>query len=149
MMSIRLDDYWMDRDIAFADEITSDIRENAEDLIRRVNLLLPFMHNVDFELNPRTGTLISSGWRPESINRATPGAAAKSKHMTGQAIDLYDPDGDIKAWCYDNQDVLARPEIDLYMEHPSSTKGWTHLQSIPPKSQANLPAHSRRRWFYP
>lgn len=149
MMNIHIEDYWMDREDAFADEITDAIKENAIDLLRRINLLLPFMHNVDFEINPRTGTLVSSGWRPKSVNNATPGAAPKSKHVTGQAIDLYDPDGEIKTWCYENQDILARPEIDLYIEHPSATKGWLHAQSVPPKSQASLPIHQRRRWFYP
>jgi len=142
-------DYWMGRDSRYRADWSEDVKRNADELLRRVNLLLPFMKAVEFEANPETGSLVSSGWRPPAVNAGVPGAAIKSKHMTGQAIDLYDPDGELDAWCWDNQHILARPEIDLYQEHPSATKGWLHLQSVPPKSQAQFPLDARRRWFYP
>lgn len=146
--TIALADYWMGRDRTHPRDLTEAVKSNAFALLQRVNRLLPLMTGVDFELNPRTGTLVSSGWRPPSINATTPGAAPKSLHMTGQAIDLYDPDGDIDDWCMSNQHVLARVDIDLYIEHPSQTKGWCHLQSVPPRSQARFEASLRRRWFY-
>jgi hypothetical protein len=59
--------------------------------------------------------------------------------MTGQAIDLADPDGDLDEWCLEHPDMLEL--YGLWQEHPSATKGWAHLQSVPPKSG--------KRCFYP
>lgn len=59
--------------------------------------------------------------------------------MTGQAVDLYDPDGALDDWCLAHPERLA--EAGLWQEHPAATKGWLHLQSIPPRS--------RNRVFYP
>lgn len=146
---IEFDDYWMGRDSKYRGELTEEIRSHAVDLLARVDRLLDQMTGVDFETHPTTGSIVSSGWRPAAVNAQVPGAAPKSKHMTGQAIDLYDPDGDLKAWCWEHSDVLGRLDIDLYMEHPSMTKGWLHLQTVPPKSQARFPTNARKRWFYP
>lgn len=146
--ALTLQDYWQGREVAFAQELTPAIRRNAEDLLQRVNRLLALMTTVDFERHPRTGSLVTSGWRPAAVNAATPGAAPRSLHMSGQAVDLYDPDGDLDDWCMAHQHLLARLDIDLYLEHPSQTKGWCHLQSAPPKSQARFDVSVRRRWFY-
>jgi hypothetical protein len=125
-----LSDYWMKRDRLFASELTADIVGNAAVLIERVHKLLKvFGEERD----------ITSGWRPPAVNGNTPGAALKSKHMTGQAVDLADPDGDLDEWCLEHQDMLELHK--LWLEHPSATKGWCHLQSIPPKSG--------KRVFYP
>lgn len=148
-MIITLADYWMGRDSRYRGEWTAEVQRHAADLLLRVNAMLTFMHDVEFEAHPETGTVVTSGWRPLQLNARVPGAAHKSLHMMGQAIDLYDPDGDLDEWCWRNQDVLARPDIDLYQEHPGSTKGWLHLQSLPPRSQRHLNPIARKRWFYP
>ncbi len=137
---ITLDDYWMGRDKIFANELTPALRANAEDLLRRVNALL-----AEFGETRQ----VVSGWRPPAVNAAIHGSAVRSKHMTCQAVDLSDPDGDLDEWCMEHQHILARPDIDLYLEHPSATKNWCHLQTVPPKSQAGYPPEQRRRWFYP
>lgn len=124
------DEYWMGRDRLFAADLTTEIVANAAILVERVHKLLK-VFGEDRE--------ITSGWRPAAVNGNTPGAAAKSKHMTGQAIDLADPDGDLDEWCLENPEVLQ--EFELWQEHPSATKGWCHLQSVPPKSG--------KRCFYP
>lgn len=142
-------DYWMGRDSRYRVEWTEDIKLAANDLLIRVNRLLALMTGVDFEVHPVTRSIVSSGWRPPAVNASTPGAAPNSKHMTGHAVDIYDPDGDLKAWCWEHQEALSRLDIDLYMEHPASTKGWLHLQSIPPASQKKFPLNARKRWFYP
>ena len=59
--------------------------------------------------------------------------------MLGQAIDIADPEGDLDQYCIDH--ILVLQKIGLWLEDPSSTKGWTHLQIVPPKSM--------RRVFYP
>jgi hypothetical protein len=104
-------------------------------------------HNVEILLGPVNGLLtesgyhrkVSSGWRPGPYNAKTPNAARFSRHMTGQAVDLEDYDGLLKAWLVDYPQQLDR--WGLWMEHPAATKGWVHLQSVPPAS--------KRRVFYP
>jgi hypothetical protein len=52
--------------------------------------------------------------------------------MTGKACDLYDPDGVIDDWLYTF--LPANPKLGLFMEHPACTKGWAHVQTVPPRS---------------
>ena len=127
---ISMADYFQGRDVTYAAELTDDLRVNAGEIVDRAN-----------ELLERFGEdrSVNSGWRPAAVNAGVPGAALRSKHMTCQAIDLADPEGDLDEWCLDNPHVLA--EIGLWQEHPASTKNWTHVQSIPPKSG--------NRVFYP
>ena len=136
---LRLDDYWMGRNQIYPNALTPEIVRNATHLLRKVNGLIAIMHEVNIDIHPTNRSPISSGWRPPEVNAATPNAATRSKHMTGDAVDLYDPDGEIDGWCMDHLDVLS--EIGLWMEHPAATKGWSHLQQIPPRSG--------RRIFYP
>lgn len=137
--ALRLADYWMGRNETHADDLTAEIVRNATHLLRRVNNLLVLMHDIQIEPHSITGTPIASGWRPPDINAGTKGAAPRSRHMSGNAVDLYDPEGEIDAWCMEHLDFLA--EAGLWLEHPSATKGWCHLQQVPPKSG--------RRVFYP
>jgi hypothetical protein len=140
-MRITLEHYLMDREKVYPDELTPEIRKNAETTVSLVNALLAVLETegVPLEAHPVSQSLVSSGWRPPQINRQVKNAAVRSKHMTGEAIDLYDPDGLIDEY------LLARPEplvaLGLYQEHPSATKGWAHVQIVPPKSG--------RRIFYP
>ena len=131
-------DYWMGRDSKYRGELTGQIRANVDDLMRKVNTLFD-LAGIKLEDSPKSGSPITSGWRPPEVNASTPNAAARSKHMTGQAVDLYDPEGDLDDWCMAHQDRLAA--VGLWLEHPSATKGWCHLQSIPPRSG--------NRVFYP
>lgn len=133
---ITLNDFWMGRDKTHSAELTPDIVRNAEVTVQRANLLLSeFRHDTgDTEIRK-----VNSGWRPAAVNAATPNAALRSKHMTGQAIDISDPEGDLDEWCLSHLEVLER--IGLWLEHPSATKNWCHVQTVPPKSG--------RRFFYP
>ena len=127
---ILLSDYWMGRDKENLSDMTGTILDNASETVNRANLLLRAFGQ------ERT---VNSGWRPPSVNAATPGSALKSKHLTGQAIDLADPEGDLDEWCFDHPETLE--QIGLWQEHPASTKGWCHVQIVPPKSG--------KRVFYP
>jgi hypothetical protein len=120
---ITLADFYMGRDRRFPDELTDEKRSNAEEMVDKAN-----------ELLTRFGETrkVNSGWRPASINKATVGAAPKSKHMTCEAIDFEDKDGSLDAWCLENLDVLQ--EIGLWLEHPDSTPNWCHLQTLAPRS---------------
>ena len=128
---ITLADYWMGRDKKYPDAWSEEIEGNAIDLLDRVNALL-----ADFGEDRK----VNSGWRPPEVNANTKGAAVKSKHMTGNAVDLDDPEGDLDDWC-SAEDGLNLVPHGLYMEHPAATKGWCHLQNLPPKSG--------KRVFYP
>ena len=112
------------------DELTPEYLINAQKTVDRTNQLL----NAFGERRN-----ITSGWRPVSVNKIVPGAALYSKHTRCLAVDISDPDGDLDEWCLDNQDVLT--EIGLWLEHPAATKGWCHVQVVPPKSG--------NRVFYP
>lgn len=62
-----------------------------------------------------------------------------SKHLTGQAADVADPDGELAKWLKVNEVRLI--ESGLWCESPDYTKGWIHFQSVSPKSG--------RRFFIP
>ena len=139
---ITLADYYMGRDRTHGHLLGSDLRANAARTVEAANALLVLAKTagVSLEASPRTGSVVSSGWRPPDINGATPGAAARSLHMQCLAIDIHDPDGDLDDWALDNADTVLR-DLVLWLEHPAATKGWCHVQLRPPRSG--------RRVFYP
>ena len=148
---LTLDDYWMGRNSSHRSEWTERVRENGRVLVGAINILAMHWHDSGVHLlpHPRGFGAWSGGWRPQVLNEHTPGAAVFSAHITAEAGDVFDPHGEVREWCWENQHILAHPEIDLYMEHPSITKGWCHLQTRCPRSQEKFPPQDRRRWFYP
>lgn len=104
------------------------VKENAVELLDRVNSLLADCVLIEAAMSP----VVNSGWRPASYNATIANAAPKSRHITGEAIDIADPDGELDDYLFKNQRVLE--EHGLYMENPLATKGWTHLQSAAPRS---------------
>lgn len=122
----------MGRDKEFPLALTPQIEKNAMLTVQLANALLAKFGQ---------GRKVNSGWRPPQVNATIPNAAMNSKHMTGQAIDLADPDGDLDEWLMTQAGQTALAEIGLWHEHPAATKGWCHVQTVPPKSG--------RRTFYP
>jgi uncharacterized protein YcbK (DUF882 family) len=61
-----------------------------------------------------------------------------SKHLTGQAVDISDPDGKLMLWVKANYGLMET--FGLWMEEPDNQKR-VHFQSVPPKSG--------KRFFYP
>lgn len=108
---------------AFHPECTPDVRLNARDLLARVNDLLTILG---------ISAKVASGFRPSQVNARIKGAAKFSKHMSGLAVDLQDLDGEIARRIQANKKLLDK--YDLYMEKPTFTKGWVHLQSIRTRS---------------
>jgi hypothetical protein len=106
------------------------VRVNARALLASVNALLEYL-----DYSPA----LNSGWRTASYNAKVPGAAKKSKHITGEAIDLDDSNGALRYMLTEHPQLLV--QFSLFMEHPASTKGWCHLQSVGPQSG--------KRIFYP
>ena len=133
---ISLEAYWRGRDTEYADELTDAIRANAQVTVDRANDLLARAGRSDIHT-------VNSGWRPKSVNDATSNAAKGSKHLSAEAVDLPDSDGLLAEWCMDNVDVLK--ELGLWMEHPGWTKGWLHVQTVPPGN----PPRAQVRIFIP
>jgi Peptidase M15 len=125
-------DYWMGRDDEYPLAMTPQIQANAYTTVALANALLAVFGQ---------GRKVNSGWRPPAVNAATPNAAPMSKHMTGQAIDLADPEGDLDDWLMSAEGHDTMKQLGLWHEHPAATKGWAHLQTVPPRSG--------NRTFYP
>lgn len=129
-MLITTQEYYMGRDVLYPEELTDAHRTNAADTVSKANQLLQAAG-----LDRR----VVSGWRPSAINSATKGAAANSKHITCQAVDLEDNNNELKNWCLNNQDICA--QIGLWFESPENTRTWVHAQTVAPPSG--------RRFFIP
>lgn len=123
---ITIEDYLMGRHLQYPAEYNNKFQCNAESLIRKVNNFLDALN-----VNPR----VTSGFRPPSINRKVIGAAKRSHHQTCNAIDLEDSSGalGIKA-----SDPALLEQFGLYLEDPTYTKGWIHLQDLPPRSKRRI-----------
>lgn len=122
---ITRDDYFMGRDKQYPTDMTPDIERNAFRMIGLANALLARFGE---------GRKVNSGWRPPTINANTPHASKTSLHMTGRAVDLEDAAGTLDAWCMSDFGLAQLKDIGLWLEHPDSTRGWCHLQMIPPGS---------------
>lgn len=133
-MRISQDDYLMGREQIYPDECTPEVLANVATTVEKVNSLLAVLEaeGIPLEESPTSKSIISSGWRPPQINAQVKNAAPRSKHMTGEACDLYDPEGLIDDWCLDHLGSLSA--IGLWLESPSATKGWSHVQIVPPRS---------------
>lgn len=143
MTQITLKDYWMGRDQQYPRALSTEIRQEAERTVECVNKLLRGLSaaSVETPRSPRTGSVLTSGWRPPEVNEAIPGAAIRSHHLWGRAADIYDPEGEIDDYLMTTEGQELLTKLGLWMEHPSATKGWCHVQTRPPRSG--------RRVFYP
>lgn len=110
-------------------ECTEEVKTNAKELLSKLNQLL-------MEINIKE-CKVSSGFRTQAANDVTKNSAKKSKHMTGNAIDIQELDGSLKKLV--TEDLLEKH--GLYCEHFDYTKTWIHFQDISPKSG--------RRFFIP
>lgn len=127
------------------DDITGPYREHPDldDTIRdniRTRLLpacwaleqLALADGIEFKTNPHTRTTVSGagngGFRPKDC----PCGATFSNHKRGLAVDRYDPDGKIDAWCLAHLEHLVAAGI--WIEAPAATEHWSHWQCVAPKS---------------
>ena len=88
----------------------------------------------DVQSGDFAGSQITSGWRPASLNACTPGASATSLHMTGEACDIHDPNGALDDWLLTAEGQYTLQDFGLWLEAPSATPGWCHVQTKPPRS---------------
>lgn len=124
--------YLMGRESEYPTDETIEI--NIARLLYRVNKLLKKFGNTPH---------MNSGYRPGRYNTLA-GGSKRSAHLTGEAIDLTDPSpvgpitlGPLKAWIQQNPEVLV--EFDLYMESPTATPNWCHLQTRPTNNRIFKP----------
>jgi hypothetical protein len=117
-------------------DATPERLASARLLLSKVNALLDELstYRLAIKASPKTKTYISGegngGFRPQDCKTG----AVNSKHKSGNALDLYDPDGNIKELI--TEERLAR--FDLYMESPRHTPTWCHLQRIAPGSKKRV-----------
>lgn len=110
-------------------DFTQEIKDNVKELIKRIN-----------NLGYRPPMFFSSCLRSRSVHERiykekgipTDKIPWGSKHLSGQAADVADPDGELANWLMINDKKLE--QCRLWVEHPDFTKGWVHFQSVPPKS---------------
>lgn len=69
--------------------------------------------------------IVTSGYRTPEHN-ASVGGAPNSAHIFCMAADFSDPDRKLAEFCLANLDLLEK--CGLYMEDPSFTPNWVHLQ---------------------
>lgn len=120
---ITKDELLQGRNETFKDEYTDAIDDNIDNLLVAINKI-------------RTAygkpMRVTSGWRPASINGMIKGAAPKSNHIIGCAVDISDGNGELMKWCLQNLQVIA--DAGLYLEDFRWTPTWTHFQTVKPKS---------------
>lgn len=111
------------------DDFDDEIRENAFELIRRINAL-------GFEPPMLFSSCLRSKKVHERIYKEKGVPADKipwgSKHLSGKAVDVADPKNILKDWLSKNVDKLEWNE--LWCEDFASTPSWVHFQAEPPKS---------------
>lgn len=128
MPIVTIEQYWMGRDKQYPNDLTPEVVQNAKELLAKVNLFLK-------EIGVDKAT-VSSGWRPAGLNAGVAGAATKSNHIIGKAIDLRDTDG--KLWEKVAANLHVAQRLGLYFEDKRYTPTWTHIQSVPPKSKKRV-----------
>ena len=137
-MMLTVEAYLMGRDKQYPDELTVDLRINAQETVVRVNHLFGYFGE---------HRAVRSGWRPKAVNAVTKNAKPNSRHITCQACDLDDgfywlhvqtvpprsnkrifipssnpplgpapPDGTLTKWALNNLTILEK--IGLWMENP-------------------------------
>lgn len=132
---IELTQYWMGRDRTHSKDLTDEIRANAAETVKRANRLIAIYQKATGDVRPRG---VNSGWRPAAVNAAIPGAAKKSNHMLGRALDISDASKTMKAWLMTPTGQQTLVECELWMEHPDATPAWVHVQIVPPASNRRV-----------
>lgn len=136
---ITLGDFYKGRDVAYAADLTEEIRNNALITLQRANRLLERFYAAVPQATRVRGC--NSGWRPPAVNATVRNAAKKSNHLLGRAIDINDDDDLLDKWLMTEAGQKALADIGLWMEHPMATPRWAHVQTVPPASG--------RRVFHP
>lgn len=110
-------------------DFTPEIDANVRDLVKRINALgykPPMYFSSCLRSKERHKQIYLKKGVPEDK------IPWGSRHLTGQAADVADPDGKLAKWLLENENKLS--VAGLWVEDPKYTHGWTHFQAVPPKS---------------
>lgn len=111
------------RDLQYPNDYTQEVSDNLDKLLEAMNQVRSAWGNP---------MVVDSGWRPPAVNAATSGAAKKSKHMSGLAVDILDPDEKLWKWVLENLSLMQ--QLGLYFEDKRWSPTWVHFQLGPPAS---------------
>lgn len=110
-------------------DLPEDLQKNLAKLQHRTNI---------FFANYPKPLIVTSGYRPKTINKAI-GGATNSLHQLCAALDIRDSNGEVWQFCLKNLELAK--QIGLWFEDrrwtsisPDKPNGWVHLQIYPPKS---------------
>lgn len=107
--------------------MTDEIKSNINELHEKINKVR------DLYGKPM---IVTSGLRSieqqQSLILDGKSNAIKSKHLTGQAVDIKDTDGALRDWIIANMDKME--EIGFWFENFKDTPTWVHFQTCPPRS---------------
>lgn len=98
------------------EEVPIDVLANLKVLVTKLNELGKYYSKP---------VIVKRGYRAPNLN-AKVGGVKNSPHMTGHAVDLVDPNGEIDRFMMNNSDKLKK--LGLYVEDPQETIGWCHIQ---------------------
>ncbi len=113
-------------------DIPIEHQHNLEDLLKKINQIRT-AYNVPM--------VVTSGYRSMQDHLRIYSQKGitdkskipmKSKHLYGQAVDIADADGKLKAWVLKNVTLLE--SVGLWCEDFSTTTTWVHFQILPPGS---------------
>lgn len=124
-MMITRDEILMGRDKQYP--LDGTLQVNLEKLLKAVN---------KFRAVYGKPLKVTSGYRPAAVNATVKGAAKKSNHMLCLAVDFADSDGKLAEYCLKNLKLLE--EFGIWLEDPAFTKGWVHMQVVPPRSGSRV-----------
>jgi hypothetical protein len=122
-MTITKEELLKGRDQTYPNDYTQEISDNLDKLLIVMNKIRD-AYGVPMR--------VTSGWRPPSINASTPGAAPKSNHIRGLAVDIADADGKLMNWVLENLSMMK--DLGLYFENFNYCPVWVHFQYIAPSS---------------
>ena len=124
-------------EILKGEKLPFDLIENHADLLDKVN-----------QLRKAYGKpmIVTSGFRSTEKHRAiyehlgVKNPPMGSKHLSCQAIDVFDPEGNLKNFIVNNIPLME--EIGLWFEdffhthgrELNGSRGWCHIQIVPPAS---------------
>lgn len=130
-----------DKSMQFKKEVTPELLANLQKTADIVNQFLKHVGIVN--------EIVSSGWRPSSVNEQTANAAKKSNHILGLAVDLKDVNHAIFNAILKPENLEKAQELGIYFEDPRATKTWIHMQIVPPKSGKRIFKPNLNEWTDP
>jgi len=110
-------------------DIPTKHQQNLSELLKKINVIRAAYAKP---------LIVSSGYRTMQDHLriySAKGITDKSKipmssrHLSGEAVDIYDPNQELQKWCLENLELIE--SVGLFLEDFSYCKNWVHFQSVP------------------